>query len=220
MRFVAARTIKETFAPTDWRYPFSISRTLGHRPEASPRNAIGVARRTSHAARIRSSVAEMRVPASPDDRLTQRVRRSSLSTLCHRRRGCGIPPTLGGPYESDHACDDSQICDRPIPTARSPSTPPTTSTAMASSTARLLPHGRRRCDEDSDGLGDECDPCPIARPPGLLDGDASTARARRHLYWATRSSCSTASTPRRRRAELEDQGGGAVLTPADHRAEC
>ncbi len=89
----------------------------------------------------------------------------SLLFACSSSSG----PHLGGPCP----CDDGAICDMTDPGGP----------VCISSTGDLdgdgIPNGMDFCehmpggmyDEDNDGIGDECDPCPIAPPPATPDPD-------------------------------------------------
>src|SRR5690242_14944580 len=81
--------------------------------------------------------------------------------------------SLGGPCSVAHACGDGAICDLTDPDG------PTCIDAAGDVDGDGIPNGNDFCehapggahDEDADGIGDDCDPCPIAKPPASPDPD-------------------------------------------------
>src|SRR5690606_37799002 len=81
-------------------------------------------------------------------------------------------PTIGGPCSLDDPCDEG-VCNLSGPGE------PVCLDADGDLDGDGLPNKSDFCnqqpggmfDEDGDGLGDECDPCPIARPPARPDAD-------------------------------------------------
>lgn len=97
-----------------------------------------------------------------------------LPALLAGLAGCGASSMLvGGPCDSSGACGDGLICDHTAPSG------PACIDVGGDLDGDGIPNGKDFCehmvggdhDEDQDGLGDECDPCPIARPPGQADTD-------------------------------------------------
>jgi hypothetical protein len=87
--------------------------------------------------------------------------------------GGGDSTLIGGPCDAESQCDDDQVCDL---------------TAQGGAVCLAkdgdadgdgIPNAQDRCqhlaggkfDEDNDGLGDECDPCPIDKNNSDPDGD-------------------------------------------------
>ena len=85
--------------------------------------------------------------------------------------------SLGGPCSVAHACGDGAICDLTDPDG------PTCIDAAGDVDGDGIPNGNDFCehapggahDEDTDGIGDDCDPCPIAKPPAGSTGFGATA---------------------------------------------
>src|ERR1043165_5666863 len=94
---------------------------------------------------------------------------------------CGATTTtqIGGPGDASSKCDDGQVCDRTA----------TGGAVCIDAGGDLdndgIPNAKDFCqhlagganDEDGDGIGDECDACPIAKPPATAetDGDGGDA---------------------------------------------
>lgn len=87
--------------------------------------------------------------------------------------GCIIPEKHLGPNCGTQACNDSEVCDKTDPSG------PTCIPANGDIDGDGIPNSKDFCDhmaggdtdEDGDGIGDICDPCPIAPPPATPDPD-------------------------------------------------
>lgn len=86
---------------------------------------------------------------------------------------CDGAMTTGGPCSATAPCGAGAICDLTDPAG------PICISATGDIDGDGIPNGKDFCehqaggahDEDNDGLGDECDPCPIAKPPATPDPD-------------------------------------------------
>jgi hypothetical protein len=90
--------------------------------------------------------------------------------------GCGAStggPTLGGPCDAKNACNKGEVCDYTADGG------PICIEGAGDIDGDGIPNDKDFCehvmggrfDEDRDGIGDECDPCPIAPPPATPDPD-------------------------------------------------
>jgi hypothetical protein len=98
------------------------------------------------------------------------------STLSATLLACGATTTstqLGGPCDASGKCDSGQICDRTGPGG------PVCIDVNGDLDGDGIPNGKDFCehmagganDEDGDGIGDDCDACPISPPPSQRDSD-------------------------------------------------
>ena len=86
--------------------------------------------------------------------------------------GCG-GASLGGPCSTTQPCGAGAVCDLTDPAG------PTCIDGAGDVDGDGIPNAKDFCehapggahDEDSDGIGDDCDPCPIAKPPATPDPD-------------------------------------------------
>lgn len=89
---------------------------------------------------------------------------------------CGAstsPPSTGGPCGPKQPCGAGAVCDMTDPAG------PTCIDASGDLDGDGIPNGEDFCehapggryDEDLDGIGDDCDPCPVAPPPAQPDPD-------------------------------------------------
>src|SRR5215218_9175621 len=86
--------------------------------------------------------------------------------------GCGSS-TLAGPCSLSSPCSDGEICDFTDPAG------PVCIDSDGDLDGDGLPNGKDFCqhqaggefDEDKDGIGDDCDRCPIAPPRATPDTD-------------------------------------------------
>jgi hypothetical protein len=145
------------------------------------------------------------------------------AALCAVLAACGATTTtqVGGPCEASGACDDGQVCDRTAPGGA------VCLDAAGDVDGDGIPNGKDFCehaaggdhDEDLDGIGDECDPCPIARPPasadsdgdavdGTCDPDPRTPGDKIILFNGFNAPVAGAG------ADWKFQGGEAIVTPA------
>jgi hypothetical protein len=87
--------------------------------------------------------------------------------------GCSGDASTGGPCSVTQPCGAGAVCDMTDPSG------PTCISATGDIDGDGIPNGKDFCehapggahDEDNDGIGDECDPCPIAKPPATPDPD-------------------------------------------------
>ena len=86
---------------------------------------------------------------------------------------CGGGNHAAGPCSASRACGSGEVCDLTDPDG------PTCIDATGDLDGDGIPNDKDFCehmaggafDEDGDGIGDECDPCPIARPPAVAETD-------------------------------------------------
>lgn len=85
----------------------------------------------------------------------------------------GSSTEVGGPCLANRTCDDGQVCDQTDPDG------PVCLDAAGDVDGDGIANGKDFCehlaggdhDEDLDGIGDECDACPIDKPPGQAEAD-------------------------------------------------
>jgi hypothetical protein len=97
------------------------------------------------------------------------------STLWLTLAACTSGPAThaGGPCLANRTCADGQVCDQTDPGG------PVCLDENGDIDGDGIPNGKDFCehlaggdhDEDLDGIGDECDACPIAKPPGQAEPD-------------------------------------------------
>lgn len=88
--------------------------------------------------------------------------------------GCGASTSTGGMCDRDTPCSGDEVCD-----FTSPDGVPVCVDPDGDDDGDGLPNKRDFCqhvaggkyDEDLDGIGDDCDRCPIAPPPAVADTD-------------------------------------------------
>jgi hypothetical protein len=128
----------------------------------------------------------------------------------------------GGPCKSDRSCDSGQICDQTDPSG------PVCLDVNGDLDGDGIANGKDFCehlaggafDEDGDGIGDECDLCPIAKPPAKSesDGDAvdapcdpDSSKAGDKIVLFNGFNAMPANLPN----GWTVQGGEAIFTPPD-----
>jgi hypothetical protein len=93
--------------------------------------------------------------------------------------GCGASTNVGGACGPTAPCGDGAICDLTDPAG------PVCIDASGDLDGDGIPNGMDFCehasggarDEDLDGVGDECDACPIAKPPATPDPDGDAVES-------------------------------------------
>lgn len=129
---------------------------------------------------------------------------------------------IGGPCTANRTCDTGQICDQTDPGG------PVCLDVNGDVDGDGIANGKDFCehlaggafDEDGDGIGDECDPCPIAKPAktadsdgdpvdGLCDPDPTKPGEKIVLFNGFNAPLATMP------AGWTIQGGEAVATPPD-----
>jgi hypothetical protein len=152
------------------------------------------------------------------------VRRTILPALSVTLIGCGSSLTThpGGPCQTDRTCDQGQICDQTDPAG------PVCLDVNGDIDGDGIPNGKDFCehmaggafDEDGDGIGDECDRCPIAKPPKTADSDGDAvdapcdpdpAKAGEKIVLFNGFNAPMPGLP----AGWTIQGGEAIATPTD-----
>jgi hypothetical protein len=146
------------------------------------------------------------------------------TTLSATLAACGATTTttnIGGPCDASNKCDSGQICDRTNPGGQM------CIDANGDIDGDGIPNGKDFCqhmaggafDEDGDGIGDDCDHCPIAPPPSQADSDGDavdspcdpdtrTPGDRILLFNGFNAAVANAG------ADWKFQNGEAVVTPA------
>jgi hypothetical protein len=150
------------------------------------------------------------------------VRRSILFTLSATLIACGTDEKthVGEPCQADRTCDSGQICDQTDPGG------PVCLDASGDVDSDGIQNDKDFCehvaggdhDEDIDGIGDECDPCPIAKPSttAQTDGDGvdgacdpDTSRPGDKIVLFNGFNAAPTSLP----SGWKIQGGEAIFTP-------
>jgi hypothetical protein len=151
------------------------------------------------------------------------VRSAIVLSLTVAAAACGASTTtqIGGPCAADRTCDDGQICDQTA------SGGPVCLGVDGDADNDGIVNGKDFCqhlaggdhDEDLDGIGDECDPCPISKPPAaaesdgdavdsVCDPDTRTPGDKLILFNGFNAPIASAG------AAWKIQGGQAVVTPS------
>ncbi|TMQ10312.1 MAG: hypothetical protein E6J90_33710 [Deltaproteobacteria bacterium] len=132
---------------------------------------------------------------------------------------------VGGACKADRSCDSGQICDQTDPGG------PVCLDVNGDADGDGIPNGKDFCehmaggafDEDGDGIGDECDLCPIAKPqkPADADGDMVDApcdpdprKAGEKIVLFNGFNTTPANLP----SGWTVQGGEVIYTPTDPNA--